>query len=129
MHRTLLKSKIHRAMVTEADLEYEGSVTVDRDLMDAADFFHYEQVHIFNVTNGNRFVTYVIEGKRGDREICVNGAAAHLAREGDCLIIASFSSYDEGECKTHLPKLVYVNKENKITTMKLEPSKLTVAKS
>jgi len=129
MHRTLLKSKIHRAMVTEADLEYEGSITVDRDLMDAADFFQYEQVHIFNVTNGNRFVTYVIEGKRGDREICVNGAAAHLAREGDCLIIASFSSYDEEECKAHLPKLVYVNEENKITTMKPEPSKLTVAKS
>ena len=127
MHRTLLKSKIHRA--TEADLEYEGSVTVDRDLMDAADFLQYEQVHIFNVTNGNRFLTYVIEGKQGSSEICVNGAAAHLAGEGDLLIIASFSSYNEEECKTHAPKLVYVDEDNIITKIKPEPGKLTVAKS
>ena len=129
MHRILLKSKIHRATVTEADLEYEGSVTVDRDLMDAADFLQYEQVHIFNVTNGNRFLTYVIEGKRGSSEICVNGAAAHLAGEGDILIIASFSSYNEEECKTHAPKLVYVDEENRITKIKPEPSELKVANS
>lgn len=129
MHRTLLKSKIHRATVTEADLEYEGSVTVDRDLMDAADFLHYEQVHIFNITNGNRLMTYVIEGERGSGEICVNGAAAHLATEGDILIIASFSSYDEEECKSHSPKLVYVDGSNKIKEIEPDTGKLRVAKS
>ncbi|MEQ9619318.1 MAG: aspartate 1-decarboxylase [Deltaproteobacteria bacterium] len=129
MRRTLLKSKIHRATVTEADLEYEGSITIDRNLMDAADFFHYEQVHIFNITNGHRFVTYVIEGKRGANEICVNGAAAHLAKEGDCLIIASFASYNENECKAHVPKLVYVDAANNITEIKPEPKKLQVAKN
>lgn len=129
MHRTLLKSKIHRATVTEADLEYEGSVTIDRDLMDAADFYHYEQVHIFNITNGNRLVTYVIEGERGSGEICVNGAAAHLASKGDILIIASFSSYDEDECKSHAPKLVYVDGANKIKEVKPDTGQLRVAKS
>lgn len=129
MRRTLLKSKIHRATVTEADLEYEGSITIDRNLMDAADFFHYEQVHIFNITNGHRFVTYVIEGNRGSNDICVNGAAAHLAKKGDCLIIASFASYNENECKVHAPKLVYVDADNNITKMKPEPKKLKVAKN
>ena len=129
MNRTLLKSKIHRATVTEADLEYEGSVTIDRDLMDAADFMHYEQVHIFNITNGNRLVTYVIEGERGSGEICVNGAAAHLATKGDLLIIASFSSYSEEECRSHSPKLVYVDGENKIKEIKPDKGKLRVAKS
>ena len=129
MRRTLLKSKVHRAFVTEADLEYEGSITIDRNLMDAADFFHYEQVHIFNITNGHRFVTYVIEGKRGGNEICVNGAAAHLAKEGDCLIIASFASYDTNECKAHAPKLVYVDPNNHITKLKHETNKLKVAES
>lgn len=129
MDRTLLKSKIHRAIVTEADLEYEGSITVDRNLMDSADLLHYEQVHIFNITNGHRFMTYVIEGKRGSNEICVNGAAAHLAREGDCLIIASFATYDEAECKNHTPKLIYVDEGNNITSMKPETNKLKVARN
>lgn len=129
MHRTLLKSKIHRATVTEADIEYEGSITIDRDLMDAADFQHYEQVHIFNITNGNRLITYVIEGERGSGEICVNGAAAHLATRGDLLIIASFSSYDEEEARSHSPKLVYVDGENKIKEIKPDTGKLRVAKS
>ena len=129
MHRSLLKSKIHRVTVTDADLEYEGSITVDRNLMDAADFYHYEQVHIFNVTNGHRFVTYVIEGKRGSNEICVNGAAAHLAKKGDCLIIASFASYNESECKAHMPKLVYVDGNNQMTEIKRGPNKLKVAES
>lgn len=129
MDRTLLKSKIHRAIVTEADLEYEGSITVDRNLMDAADLFHYEQVHIFNITNGHRFTTYVIEGKRGSNVICVNGAAAHLAREGDCLIVASFAAYDEEECKNHIPKLIYVDEGNNIASTKPETIKLKLAKS
>ena len=81
MNLTLLKSKIHRATVTEANLYYEGSITIDRDLMDAADLLPYEQVHIFNLTNGERFITYVIEGDRGSGVICTNGAAAHCARK------------------------------------------------
>ena len=129
MNRTLLKSKIHRVTVTDANIEYEGSITVDRDLMDAADFHHYEQVHIFNVTNGNRFVTYVIEGGRGSNDICVNGAAAHLAKKGDCLIVASFASYSESECKAHIPKLVYVDGQNRITRIGPEQNTLKVAKS
>jgi aspartate 1-decarboxylase len=129
MHRTLLKSKIHRVTVTDANVEYEGSITVDRDLMDAADFHHYEQVHIFNVSNGSRFVTYVIEGERGSGDICVNGAAAHLAGKEDCLIVASFASYSESECKAHVPKLVYVDGGNRITRIGPEQNKLKVAKS
>ena len=129
MDRILLKSKIHRAIVTEADLEYEGSITVDRNLMDAADLFHYEQVHIFNITNGHRFTTYVIEGKRESNVICVNGAAAHLAREGDCLIVASFATYNEAECKSHVPKLIYVDEGNNIIRTKPETKKLEVARS
>ncbi len=129
MQRTLLKSKIHRVTVMEADLEYEGSITIDRDLMDAADMNEYEQVHIFNVTNGHRFVTYVIEGGRGSGDICVNGAAAHLAKKGDILIVASFSAYNEAECMVHSPKLVYVDGENKITKIKPAVDRLQVARS
>ncbi len=129
MNRTLLKSKIHRATVTEADLEYEGSLTLDRNLMDAADLLPHEQVHIFNITNGYRFSTYVIEGKRESNVVCVNGAAAHLAREGDCLIIANFASYNEDEAKTHVPKLVYVDENNEIIKIKPEQNKLKVAKN
>lgn len=129
MHRTLLKSKIHRVTVTDANIEYEGSITVDRDLMDAADFHHYEQVHLFNVSNGHRLVTYVIEGERGSGDICVNGAAAHLAGKGDCLIVASFASYSESECKTQVPRLVYVDGQNRITRIGPEQKTLKVAKS
>ncbi len=129
MQRTLLKSKIHRVTVMEADLEYEGSITIDRDLMDAADMNEYEQVHIFNVTNGHRFVTYVIEGGRGSGDICVNGAAAHLAKKGDILIVASFSAYNEAECMVHSPKLVYVDGANKITKIKPAVDRLQVARS
>ncbi|MEM4658884.1 MAG: aspartate 1-decarboxylase [Candidatus Methanosuratincola sp.] len=127
MQRVLLKSKIHRATVTEANLDYEGSLTVDRDLMDAADLMIYEQVHVFNVTNGHRFITYVIEGERGSGEICANGAAAHLAKEGDTLIIASFSTYSERECLKHSPKLVYVNSKNAIVSIGPTTAALKVA--
>jgi aspartate 1-decarboxylase len=129
MKRVLLKSKIHRATVTEANVNYEGSITVDKELMDAADFIPYEQVNIFNVTNGQRFFTYVIEGKPSSGVICTNGAAAHLARDGDTIIIASFAQYSENECKRHEPKLVYVNENNRITKIKPEPKKLRLAKS
>ena len=129
MDRVLLKSKIHRATVTEANLDYEGSITIDKDLMDAAELVPYEQVHIFNMTNGQRFFTYVIEGRPGSGVICTNGAAAHLAREGDAVIIASFASYNENEVERHEPKLVYLNGKNKIKKIKPEPNKLTLAYS
>jgi aspartate 1-decarboxylase len=128
MNRTLLKSKIHRATVTEANVDYEGSITVDKDLMEAAGLVPYEQVHIFNVTNGHRFYTYVIEGRRGSGVICTNGAAAHLGREGETVIIASFASYDENEVTKHDPKLVYVDSKNKITKVKPESKNLRIAR-
>ena len=128
MNRTLLKSKIHRATVTDANVAYEGSITVDKNLMEAADLVPYEQVHIFNITNGHRFYTYVIEGRPGSGVICTNGAAAHLARDGDSIIIASFASYDENEVNKHNPKLVYVDGVNKIAKIKPESKKLRVAK-
>lgn len=118
MQRVLLKSKIHRVTVTDAELDYEGSLTLDRDLMDAADLFPYEEVHIFNLTNGHRFSTYVIEGARGSRTVCVNGAAAHLAQKGDCLIIADFAVYDEEQSASHSPRLIYVDETNSITSVK-----------
>ena len=118
MQRVLLKSKIHRVTVTDAELDYEGSLTLDRNLMDAADLFPYEEVHIFNLTNGHRFSTYVIEGARGSNTVCVNGAAAHLARKGDCLIIADFAIYDGEQSKTHVPKLIYVDEMNNISSIK-----------
>ncbi|MCY3972630.1 MAG: aspartate 1-decarboxylase [Candidatus Dadabacteria bacterium] len=127
MKRSLLKSKIHQALVTEADLDYEGSLTLDPVLMEAADLLPHEKVSIFNVTNGHRFFTYVIEGGRGTNVVCVNGAAAHLAREGDSLIIASFASYDESECKSHTPKLVYVDERNNIKSIKSEVSPFTIS--
>lgn len=129
MRRSLLKSKIHRATVTEADLDYEGSLTVDQYLMEAADLLPYEEVHIFNITNGHRFSTYVIEGEGGSNTVCVNGAAAHLAREGDCLIIASFSYYDEDECKIHTPRLIYVNELNQIIDFKPNSVNLRLQKN
>ena len=129
MERTLLKSKIHRATVTDANLDYEGSLTVDKTLMDAAHLIPYEQVQIFNVTNGHRFLTYVIEGERDSGEICANGAAAHLARQGDTLIIACFSNYTEKESGKHVPQLVYVDEDNKITSVKAEIKPLRLAES
>ena len=114
MIRTLLKSKIHRATVTEANIEYEGSVTIDRDLMDAADMLAYEKVDIWNCTNGNRLSTYVIEGERGGRQICVNGAAAHLMKPGDLVIIASWADMPDAEARDFEAKRVFVDHENGI---------------
>ncbi|MDP3936931.1 MAG: aspartate 1-decarboxylase [Deltaproteobacteria bacterium] len=114
MNRFMLKSKIHRATVTEADLHYEGSITIDRDLMDAADFVEYEKVAIFDVTNGNRLETYVIEGDRGSSVIGINGAAAHLVQEGDLIIIASYTEMDDAQARVHEPRLVYVDAQNRI---------------
>ncbi len=115
MTRTLLKSKIHRATVTDSNLHYEGSVTVDRDLMEAADLIPFERVEIYNLTNGNRFATYVIPGHRGRGEIVVNGAAAHLARTGDLVILCSYASFTEAEAFAHHPRLVHVDAANRPT--------------
>ena len=112
MNLTILKSKIHRATVTEANLYYEGSITIDRALMDAANILPYEQVHIFNLTNAERFITYVIEGERDSGVICTNGAAAHCARKGDTLIIVSFAQMSPEKASIHKPKLVYVDTKN-----------------
>jgi aspartate 1-decarboxylase len=114
MRRTLFKSKIHRATVTHADLEYEGSVTIDRDLMAAADIVEHEQVHIWNVTSGTRLVTYALEGAAGSGEVCVNGAAAHQAKPGDLVIIATFAEMDADEAAAHRPKVVLVDPCNRI---------------
>jgi aspartate 1-decarboxylase len=114
MTRKLLKSKIHRATVTEANIEYEGSVTIDRDLMDAADLLPYEQVDIWNCTNGNRLTTYVIEGERGERQICVNGAAAHLMKPGDLVIIASWTDVPDSDARSFESKRVFVDHDNGI---------------
>jgi aspartate 1-decarboxylase len=114
MRRTLLKSKIHRATVTDADLHYEGSITVDRDLMDAADLRRFEKIEIYNVTNGERFATYVIPGERGRGDIVINGAAAHKASPGDLVILCCYADYDEAEVEAHRVRLVYVDGTNRI---------------
>jgi aspartate 1-decarboxylase len=112
MQRIMLKSKIHRATITGADLEYEGSITIDRDLMDAADILSYEKVAIWDVTNGSRLETYAIEGERGSGVICLNGAAARLVAPKDVIIIASFVNLDNQAAMKHEPKLVFVDEKN-----------------
>ncbi len=112
--RTMLKSKIHRALVTDANLHYEGSVTVDPDLMEAADLLPYEQVHVLAIDNGARLQTYVIEGERGSGHIVVNGAAAHLIHKGDTVIILSYVTLPEDDARRLEPRLVYVDDQNRI---------------
>lgn len=114
MERTLLKSKIHRATVTDANLHYQGSVTIDPVLMEAADLVHYERVEIYNVTNGERLATYAIPGRHGSGEIVVNGAAAHKIRRGDVVILASYANYEDQRARRHRPALVFVDGENRI---------------
>lgn len=114
MRRTLLKSKIHRATVTQAELHYEGSVTIDRELLEAADIVLHERVEIYNITNGNRLNTYAIEGEAGTGTICINGAAAHLMNPGDLVIIATYAEYDENELDDHQPIVVQVDELNRI---------------
>ncbi len=113
MRRTLFKSKIHRATVTHADLDYEGSVTVDADLLRAADILPYERVHVWNVTNGSRLETYAMAGEPGSGVICVNGAAAHHARPGDVVIIATFAEATEDEARVWRPQVVRVDARNR----------------
>lgn len=114
MQRIMLKSKIHRATVTDANIDYEGSVSMDENLMEAASILPFEQVHIYNISNGNRFQTYAIKGARGSGEICINGAAAHLAKKGDVIIIASYAGMEDAEALNHQPVLVYVDERNRI---------------
>jgi aspartate 1-decarboxylase len=113
---TMLKSKIHRATVTDADLSYEGSISIDPILIEAARLREFEAVDIYNCANGARFTTYVIPGKSG--EICLNGAAARLVHRGDPVIIACYAQYDEGEARAHKPSLVFVDSGNGIKTVK-----------
>jgi len=114
MQRTLLKSKLHRVRVTASELEYEGSCAIDELLLEAADIHEYEQIDIYNVTNGERFTTYAIRGQRGSGMISVNGAAARKVAVGDVLIIATFAVYSELEAAQYEPKLVYVDEKNRI---------------
>ena len=114
MMRYMLKSKIHRATVTEADLNYVGSITIDKEVMDAADIIENEKVTIVNNNNGARFETYVIEGLPGSGIICLNGAAARLASRGDIVIILTYTIMDDEECKDHKPKLVFMDERNVI---------------
>ena len=116
----MLKSKIHRATITGADLEYEGSITIDRDLMDAADILSYEKVAIWDVTNGSRLETYAIEGKRGSGVICLNGAAARLVAPKDVIIIASFVNLENEAAMKHEPKLVFVDEKNSMLPTRSE---------
>ena len=118
MERYILKSKIHRAKVTEADLNYEGSITIDRNLMDAAGLLPYEKVDIYNITNGERFSTYVIEGERGSGTICLNGAAARKVQVGDLVIIACYVTMTEEEARNHQPTVVLVDENNRIKEVK-----------
>lgn len=121
MRRTLCKSKIHRAILTGADLHYEGSVTIDRDLMDAADMLEFERVQVVNVNNGNRLETYVIAGPRGSGMIQLNGAAARRGAVGDHVIIISYAEYDEAELANGFaPKLVFVDEHNRRVASKIK---------
>ncbi|HVR73328.1 MAG TPA: aspartate 1-decarboxylase [Planctomycetota bacterium] len=113
MQRTLLKSKIHRATVTEADLHYEGSILVDREILETADIREHEQVQVYDVTNGARLTTYAIPGERGQGDVQINGAAAHLVHPGDVVIIASYALYTEAEAKVHRPRIVHVDARNR----------------
>jgi aspartate 1-decarboxylase len=115
MLRNMCKSKIHRATVTGADLNYIGSITIDPELMEAADLMEFEQVAVVNVNNGARFETYVIPGERGRGEMCLNGAAARLVHPGDKVIVISYAQYDEAEMASYRPRFIFVDEQNRIS--------------
>ena len=117
MRRKMLKSKIHRATVTGSDLHYVGSITVDADLLDAADILEHELVHVLDVDNGARFETYTIAGERGSGDIKINGAAARLVHTGDTVIVVSYADYDAEELESYEPVVVHVDKDNRIVTV------------
>jgi aspartate 1-decarboxylase len=118
MQRIMLRAKIHRASVTQCDLNYEGSCGLDEDLLDAADICEFEKIELYNVNNGERFSTYAIRGKRGTGEISLNGAAARLAQLGDLLIICTYAPMNEDEVASYKPKIVFVDEKNRITGLK-----------
>ena len=124
MQRQMLKSKIHRATVTDCDVDYVGSITVDTDLMAGADLLPNEQVHVWDVDTGSRFVTYVLEGEAGSGTIQVNGAAAHLTRPGHKVIIASFAGYEADDLDSYDPVVVHVNERNEVTEIDSRPEVL-----
>jgi len=114
MQRMMFKSKIHRATVTGANLNYEGSLTVDADLLEAADILPYEQIHVWDVSNGARLVTYALPGVPGSGEVCVNGAGAHLIKPGDLVIVATYAAMSSRKAKKHEPTVVFVDASNKM---------------
>src|SRR4051794_34168569 len=124
MQRTMLKSKIHRATVTDCDLHYVGSITVDPDLLEAADIRDHEQVHVVDIDNGARFETYTIPGARGSGEVVINGAAARLVHKGDTVIVISYASYDEAELDSYEPRVVHVDRSNRILDVDAEVATL-----
>ncbi|RPI19758.1 MAG: aspartate 1-decarboxylase [Ignavibacteriae bacterium] len=126
MRRIMCKSKIHRARVTQAELYYQGSLTIDSDLLDAADILPYERVQVCNVNNGERFETYAIPGKRRSGIICLNGAAARLGSVGDEIIIITYGTFNEEELKHFIPNVVLVDKDNKIVDIKKDNEILEV---
>ena len=121
MQRTMCKGKVHRATVTQANLNYVGSITIDQDLLEAADIYPYEKVQVVNVSNGARLETYAIAGACGSGVICLNGAAARLNSEGDIVIIISYGQYNEQEIRSLEPRLVFVDEHNRITETKQVP--------
>ncbi len=120
MRRTMFLSKLHRATVTHADLHYEGSCSIDTDLMKAADILTHQEIHVWNITRGTRLVTYAIEAPAGSRVICMNGAAAHLMKPGDKVILATFGDMTDEEARTYEPKVVLVDGENRIVQQRAE---------
>jgi len=120
----MLKSKVHRATVTDCDVDYIGSITIDTELMASADLITNEQVHVWDIDNGARFITYAIEGEPGSGTVQVNGAAAHLTRPGHRIIVASFGAYDENELKTYEPTVVHVDAENRAVAVDSHPELL-----
>jgi aspartate 1-decarboxylase len=127
MNRQMLKSKIHRARITDSDLHYVGSITIDADLLDAADILEHELVHVLDVDNGARFETYTIAGERGSGEVKVNGAAARLVHTGDTVIVVSYASYDERELEAYEPTVVHVNLSNEVVEVNSNVDLLEVA--
>jgi len=120
MRRRMFLGKLHRVTVTHADLDYEGSVTIDEDLLDAAGILEHEEVHIWNVTRGTRLATYALRGPRGSKVICVNGAAAHHVKPGDIAIIATFGDMTDEEARNHKPRVVFVDKTNTMVGLDTE---------
>ena len=116
----MFKGKLHRATVTDANLSYEGSITIDKTLLEASGILPYEQVQVYNLTNGARFTTYVIEGEYNNREICINGAAARLARKGDMVIIAAYVMMSEEEAKSFAPKNILVDADNRMVNQSVK---------